>query len=45
MYHELPNFGDVPLVADVSSCFLSQPLDVERYGSSTPARRTPVPRA
>lgn len=32
MYHELPNFGDVPLVADVSSCFLSQPLDVERYG-------------
>ncbi len=32
MYHELPNCGDVPLVADVSSCFLSQPLDVERYG-------------
>ena len=30
--HELPNCGDVPLVADVSSCFLSQPLDVERYG-------------
>lgn len=32
MYHELPDCGDVPLVADVSSCFLSQPLDVERYG-------------
>ncbi len=32
MYHELPTCGDVPLVADVSSCFLSQPLDVERYG-------------
>ena len=32
MYHKLPNCGDVPLVADVSSCFLSQPLDVERYG-------------
>ena len=32
MYHELPNCGDVPLVADVSSCFLSQPLDVDRYG-------------
>ena len=32
MYHELPACGDVPLVADVSSCFLSQPLDVERYG-------------
>ena len=32
MYHELPDTGDVPLVADVSSCFLSFPLDVERYG-------------
>ena len=32
MFHELPDCGDVPLVADVSSCFLSQPLDVERYG-------------
>ena len=32
MYHELPDCGDVPLVADVSSCFLSQPLDIERYG-------------
>lgn len=32
MYRELPDTGDVPLVADVSSCFLSMPLDVERYG-------------
>ena len=32
MYHELPDCGDTPLVADVSSCFLSQPLDVTRYG-------------
>ncbi|MBM6867345.1 3-phosphoserine/phosphohydroxythreonine transaminase [Collinsella tanakaei] len=32
MYRELPDTGDVPLVADVSSCFLSLPLDVERYG-------------
>lgn len=29
---QLPETGDVPLVADVSSCFLSFPLDVERYG-------------
>ena len=32
MFHELPETGDVPLVADVSSCFLSEPLDVSRYG-------------
>lgn len=32
MWHQLPSTGDVPLVADVSSCFLSLPLDVERYG-------------
>ena len=31
-YHELPETGDTPLVADVSSCFLSFPLDVSRYG-------------
>ena len=31
-YRALPDFGDVPLVADVSSCFLSMPLEVERYG-------------
>lgn len=33
MYHELPETGDVPLVADVSSCFLGLPLDVARYGA------------
>ena len=31
-YHKLPNTGDVPLVADVSSCFLSEPIDVTKYG-------------
>lgn len=32
MFHELPACGGTPLVADVSSCFLSMPLDIERYG-------------
>ncbi|MDO4502099.1 MAG: 3-phosphoserine/phosphohydroxythreonine transaminase [Coriobacteriia bacterium] len=31
-FHKLPNTGDVPLVADVSSCFLSEPIDVTKYG-------------
>lgn len=31
-WHELPACGDVPLVADVSSCLLSEPVDVSRYG-------------
>lgn len=31
-YHKLPDTGDVPLVADVSSCFLSEPIDVSKYG-------------
>lgn len=31
-FHELPDCGPTPLVADVSSCFLSMPLDIERYG-------------
>lgn len=31
-YHKLPDTGDVPLVSDVSSCFLSEPVDVEKYG-------------
>lgn len=31
-YPKLPESGNVPLVADVSSCFLSEPIDVERYG-------------
>ena len=32
MTRELPDTGDVPIVADVSSMFLSSPLPVERYG-------------
>ena len=32
MFHDLPACGNTPLVADVSSCFLSMPLDIERYG-------------
>ena len=32
LYRKLPETGDVPLVADVSSCFLSEPIDVSRYG-------------
>ena len=32
MFSELPHTGGTPLVADVSSCFLSLPLEVERYG-------------
>ncbi len=29
---ELPDCGDVPLIADISSCFLSEPLDVSKFG-------------
>lgn len=31
-YKKLPNTKGKPLVADVSSCFLSEPIDVKRYG-------------
>ena len=31
-YHKLPETGGVPLVSDVSSCFLSEPVDVSKYG-------------
>ena len=31
-YKELPNTKGKTLVADVSSCFLSEPMDVTRYG-------------
>lgn len=31
-FHELPDTGETPLVADVSSCFLMEPIDVSRYG-------------
>lgn len=29
---KLPETGDVPLIADISSCFLSEPLDVTKFG-------------
>ena len=31
-YHQLPDTKGKTLVADLSSCFLSEPIDVERYG-------------
>ncbi len=32
VYHELPDTGDIPLVADISSCILSCPIDVTKFG-------------
>ena len=32
VFHELPNTKGHELVADVSSCFLSEPIDVKKYG-------------
>ncbi len=32
IFRTLPDTGDVPLVADVSSCFLSEPLDISKFG-------------
>ncbi len=32
VYNELPECGDVPLVADISSCILSGPMDVSKFG-------------
>ena len=31
-YNTLPDTGDIPLVADISSCMLSEPLDVSKFG-------------
>jgi len=31
-FHDIPDVGDVPLVADVSSNILSRPIDVRRFG-------------
>ncbi|MGI6280043.1 MAG: 3-phosphoserine/phosphohydroxythreonine transaminase [Acutalibacteraceae bacterium] len=31
-FHELPDTGNVPLVADISSCILSEPIDVTKFG-------------
>lgn len=32
VFHELPDTGDIPLVADISSCIMSEPLDVSKFG-------------
>ena len=32
VFHELPNTKGKELVADVSSCFLSEPIDVSKFG-------------
>ena len=31
-YKEYPDTGDIPLVCDMSSCFLSEPIDVTKFG-------------
>jgi phosphoserine aminotransferase len=31
-FHFIPDVGDKPLIADMSSCILSEPLDVSRFG-------------
>ncbi|WP_026279787.1 3-phosphoserine/phosphohydroxythreonine transaminase [Thioalkalivibrio sp. ALJ16] len=31
-FHDIPEVGDVPLVADMSSTILSRPIDVSRFG-------------
>ncbi len=31
-WNNLPDTGDVPLVADISSCILSEPIDVTKFG-------------
>lgn len=30
-YNYIPETGDVPLIADISSCFLSEPIDVTKF--------------
>lgn len=31
-FQDIPDTGDIPLVADMSSCILSEPVDVSRFG-------------
>ncbi len=31
-YEYIPDTGDIPLVADISSCILSEPLDISKFG-------------
>ena len=33
VYHELPDTGDIPLIADISSCICSTPLDITKFGA------------
>ncbi|MEF2919288.1 MAG: 3-phosphoserine/phosphohydroxythreonine transaminase [Acutalibacteraceae bacterium] len=32
VFNELPDTGDIPLVADISSCIMSGPIDVTKFG-------------
>ncbi len=32
-FHDVPDVGEVPLVADVSSDILSRPIDIQRFGA------------
>ena len=38
-YPSVPDTGTIPLVADMSSCILSEPVDVSKFGVSMPVRR------
>lgn len=31
-WHDLPETGNVPLIGDISSCILSEPIDVTKFG-------------
>ena len=31
-FHYIPDTGNIPLVADISSCILSEPIDVSKFG-------------
>ncbi len=32
LFHEFPETGNVPLIGDISSCVLSEPIDVSKFG-------------
>lgn len=32
LYNYIPDTGDIPLIADISSCAFSEPLDVSKFG-------------
>ena len=31
-FKEYPDTGDIPLICDMSSCFLSEPIDIKKFG-------------